>query len=100
MSSKPITFNRNFYPEALEVDNDHEDDDSCYEVHHVRETIAPEGFSECTTFVIPGKQEMEQGDDGTLEFGTSAGIESGRRERFPDDTFAYVGCDEEGDTGA
>ena len=43
---------------------------------------------------------MEEGDDGALELGAAAGVDSGRGERLPDDGLADVGRDEEGDAGA
>ena len=43
---------------------------------------------------------MEEGDDGALELGASAGVDGRRRERLPDDGLADVGGDEEGNSGA
>ena len=50
--------------------------------------------------VAPGDEEVEEGDDGALEFGSAAGVDGGRREGLPDDALANVGGDEERDTGA
>jgi hypothetical protein len=38
---------------------------------------------------------VEQGNDGTLEFGAEAGVDSGRGKGFPDDGLTDVGGDEE-----
>lgn len=42
---------------------------------------------------------MEKGNECTLEFWSTAGVDGGRRERFPDDGLANVGSNEERDTG-
>ena len=41
---------------------------------------------------------MEEGDDGALELETTADVHGSKREGLPDDGFADVGSDEEGDT--
>ena len=43
---------------------------------------------------------MEEGDDGTFEFGPAAGVDGIRREGFPDDVFANVGSDKQGNARA
>jgi hypothetical protein len=43
---------------------------------------------------------VEEGDDGTFEFGTTTSVDGGGRERFPDDGFTNVGGDEQRDTGS
>lgn len=43
---------------------------------------------------------MEEGNDRSFELGSSAGVDGGRGERFPDDGLANVGGDEEGDSRA
>ena len=43
---------------------------------------------------------MEEGDDGAFEFGASAGIDGCGGEGFPNDGFADVGGDEEGDAAS
>ena len=42
---------------------------------------------------------MEEGNDSAFEFGSTAGIDCGGGEGFPDDGLADVGSDEEGDAG-
>lgn len=46
------------------------------------------------------QQEMEKGNDSTLEFGSLVGSNGDWGERFPEDGLADVGGDEEGDTRA
>jgi hypothetical protein len=41
---EPITLHGNLDPESLEVNHDRKDHDRRDEVHHVRETFAPEGL--------------------------------------------------------
>lgn len=43
---------------------------------------------------------MEQGDDCAFEFRAAAGVDCGWGEGLPDDGFADVCCNEEGDTTA
>jgi hypothetical protein len=43
---------------------------------------------------------VEQGDDGTLELGTTASVDSRGGERLPDNGLADVGGNEQGDTAA
>ena len=42
-----------------------------------------------------GGEEVKQGDEGALELGATAGVDSGRGEALPDDHFEDVGGDEE-----
>ena len=85
--------------EALEVNDDREDDDGGDEGHDIREAITVEGFLEGPGLVVPSEEEMEQGDQGTLELGSTAGVDGRGGEGLPDDGFADVGGDEEGDAG-
>lgn len=86
-------------PEALEVDDGSEDDNGGKEVADVRKTFAVECLLESTRFVVPGEEKMEERDNGTLKFGSTAGVDGGGRESLPDDRLADVGSDEERDTG-
>lgn len=43
---------------------------------------------------------MDKGNNGTLKLGTSAGVDSGRRESLPDNGLANVGGNEKRDTAA
>lgn len=43
---------------------------------------------------------MEQGNDGALELGTTAGVDRGRGECLPHDGLADVGSNEEGNTAS
>jgi hypothetical protein len=43
---------------------------------------------------------VDKADNGTLELGTTAGVDGGRGESAPDDRLANVGRDEERDTAA
>ncbi len=90
----------NLDTEALEVDNGGEDDNRCKKIHDVREILAVKGFSECSLLVWPGQQEVEERDDGTFELRTSPSVDGGWGEGFPDDGFADVGGDKEGDSAS
>lgn len=86
--------------EALEVDDSSEDEESRKQVHDVRQVLAIECLAQRTLLVGPCEQEMEERNDCTLEFRTTAGVDGGRGERLPHDRLADVGCDEERDTAA
>jgi hypothetical protein len=61
--------------------------------------FTPQSVAQSTTFLIPCEEKVEQRDDGTLEFGATAGVDGGRGKGLPDDRLTDVGGDEEGDTG-
>jgi hypothetical protein len=86
--------------ETLEVDDGAEDGDGSDQVHDVGQVLAVEGLLEGKLLVGPCDQKVDKGDDGTLELGTSAGVNGSGRESLPDDRLADVGGDEEGDTTA
>lgn len=89
---------RDFHAEPLEIDDGGEDGQSCEEVHDVGKMLSVEGLAESAGFVWPGDEEMEKRDDCALEFFATAGVDGGGREGLPDNRFADVGGDEEGDS--
>jgi hypothetical protein len=93
-------FYGDFHAEALQVDDGGEDGKGREEVHDVGEVLAVEGFAEGALFVGPGEEKMEESDDCAFEFGAAACVDGSRGERFPDDGFADVGRDKEGDAAA
>jgi hypothetical protein len=76
----------------LQVDDSGEDDNGGDD-HKVWQPLAPERFSQNPTPVTPSEDEMEQGDDSTLEFSSPSNVNSDRRERFTNDGLADVGID-------
>jgi hypothetical protein len=86
--------------EALQVDDSGEDEEGSQKVHDVGEVLAVEGLVQSTLLVGPGEEQVEQGDNGTLELGTTASVDSGRGESLPDDRLANVGGNEQRDTAA
>lgn len=92
---EPVVLDGDLDPEALQVDDSGEDDNGGDEVHNVRQPLAPERFSQSPTRVTPSEDEMEQGGDSNLEFSSPSNVNSGRRERFPNNGLADVGSDEE-----
>jgi len=64
----------------LEVDDDAEDEDGSQQVGQVRQVLSVEGLLERAHLVVTGGQQMEQGDDRSLELSAAAGIDGGRRE--------------------
>jgi hypothetical protein len=84
----------------LEVDHDGKDRDGREEVHNVGESLPVEGLFEGAGLVVPGEEEVEEGDDGSLELRAATGVDRVGGEGLPDDRLADVGGDEEGDTRA
>jgi hypothetical protein len=84
----------------LEVNDDKDDDDSRDEVADVGRVLAVESLLDSEHLVGLGEEEVEQGDDGTLELSTLLSSDRDGRKGLPQDDLADVGGDEEGDTGA
>jgi hypothetical protein len=85
---------------TLEVDNHGEDNDGGDQVHAVGQVLPVEGLAKSELLVGPGDEKVDKADNGTLELGTTASVDSGRGESAPDDRLANVGRDEERDTAA
>ena len=86
--------------EALQVDDGREDDEGGQEVHDVGQVLAVERLVQGALLVGPSQEQVEQGDDGTLELGATAGVDRGGGESLPDDRLANVGRNEKRDTTA
>ena len=95
LSTELVRLNRNLNTEALEVDNGGENDDGGDEVHDVGKATTPESLTKCATLVVPGEEEVEEGNKSTLEFWSTTGVDGGGRESLPDNGLANVGGNEE-----
>ena len=82
---------------TLEVDNHGEDNDGGDQVHAVGQVLPAESLAKSKLLVGPGDEKVDKADNGTLELGTTASVDSGRGEGAPDDRLANVGGDEERD---
>ncbi len=91
---------RDLNAEALEVDNSREDNKGGEQVHDVRQVLAVESLAQSTLLVGPGEKEMEESNDGTLEFWATTGVDGGGREGLPDNGLADVGGNEKRDTAS
>lgn len=87
-----------FNSESLEVNDHGKDGNSRKEIHDVGESLPVESLLESSSLVVPSEEEVEEGNDGTLKLGSSTGIDGVGGEGLPDDVFANVGSDEQGDT--
>ena len=83
--------------ESLEIDDDEEDKDCRQQIGDVWQVGAVERFLERANLVRAREHQVEKRDDRALEFGASAGVHRGRRERLPDDRFALIRGDEQRD---
>ena len=97
LSAESVRLYRDLDTESLKVDNGGENDGGGNEVHNVWKASTPEGLTEGTALVVPSEEEMEEGNESTLEFRSTAGVDSGGRECLPDDGLANVGSDKERD---
>ena len=88
------------HAEALEVDHDQEDQDCGEQVGDVGHVRPVKRLLECAHLVAAGDEQVEQGDDGALELGATAGVHGGGGEGLPDDALALVRGDEQGDARA
>ena len=86
--------------EPLEVDDRGKDERGRQEVHDVGQPLPVKGFLQASGLVVPGEHDVEQGNDGTLEFGPPASVDGSRGKGLPDDGLANVGSDEQVDTGS
>lgn len=100
LTPESVVLDGDLDPEPLEVDDGRKDGDGSDEVHDVGELVSVEGLLESSRLVVPGEEEMEEGDDGSFELCSSSGVDGGRGEGLPDDGFADVGSDEERDSGS
>jgi hypothetical protein len=62
--------------------------------------LAVESLVQGALLVGPGQEQVEQGDDGTLELGATASVDGRGGERLPDNGLADVGSNEQRDTAA
>ncbi len=91
---------RDLNAEALEVDNSREDNKGGEQVHDVRQVLAVESLAQSTLLVGPGEKEMEESNDGTLEFRTTTSVDGGGGEGLPHNGLANVRRNEERDTAS
>jgi len=89
-----------FNTETLEVDNGGEDNEGGQQVHDVGEILSIKSLLERTLLVWPGKEQVEERNDCSLELWTPAGVDGGWGECLPDNGLADVGRNEKGDTAS
>ena len=79
--------------EALEVDDNGKDQDGSKQIAQVWQVRAGKGLANSAEFIVAGGQEVEDGNDSSLKFGSVAEVDGRRTEGFPDNCFADVCCD-------
>ncbi len=77
LTTETVALDWNLNTEALKVNDDGKHGKSGDEIHNVRKALTPESLSEGTTLIIPSEKKVEKGNDGTLELGSTAGIDGG-----------------------
>lgn len=98
LSAEFAALDWNLEPESLKVDNERKHSYGSDQVHNVRQPLPVERFLQSATFVVPGEEEVKQGDESSFELGSSTRVDRGGGEGLPDDGFTDVGRDEEVDT--
>jgi len=98
LPTEPVGLDRNLDTETLEVDDSSEDDGGGNEVHDVGKATTPESLTKSATLVVPGEEEVEEGNESTLKFGTTACVDGSGRECLPDNGLADVCSNKERDT--
>ena len=79
----------------MEIDDCDEYSECSDEIHHVGKILSIESFFQSPSFIAPSEQEMEKTDDCTLEFRATSSVDGSRRECFPYDILADIGCNEQ-----
>lgn len=97
-SSLSLVLDRQVDAESLEVDDDEEDKSGSQQIGDVWQVLSVEGLLESADLVVSGDQEVDQGDESSLELGSSSSVDGGWAESLPDDAFADVGGDEQRDS--
>jgi hypothetical protein len=75
LTTETIALDWDLNVEASKVNDSGKHGKSSDEVHHVGKTLTPESLPKGPTLIIPGKEEVEKGDDGTLELRSTASID-------------------------
>merc|ERR1719506_2398883 len=87
-------------PEALEVDDNEEYQQCREQVGEIRRVPAVERFFQGRNLVRPRDEQVEEGNDRTLELAAFRALDHGRRKSAPHHRLADRGRDEEGDRRA
>ena len=98
LSTVLLVLDRKIDTPSLEVDDNDEDQDSRQKVGQVRKILTVESLLEGLDLVGTSDEKVEKSNDSSFELGTSTSVDGGRTEGLPDDGFADVGGDEDGDT--
>ena len=85
---------------SLEVNDNEEDEHRGKEVTEIGQVLSVEGLVEGSYFVLSGQEEMDEGNESSLEFSATACVDCRGTECFPNDRLANVRSNEEGDTRA
>jgi len=93
-----LVLDRKIDTPSLEVDDNDENQKGSQKVGQVGKVLAVEGLTKSLHLVGTSDEKMEESDDGTLEFGSSTGVDGSGTEGLPNDGFANVGGDENGNT--
>lgn len=98
LAAESVGLNRDLDAETLEVDDGGENNGGGNEVHDIGKASTPESLAKSATLVVPGEEEVEEGNKRTLEFWSTTSIDGGGGECLPYDGLANIGSNEERDT--
>mmetsp|Transcript_10940 Transcript_10940/g.20936 ORF Transcript_10940/g.20936 Transcript_10940/m.20936 type:complete len:213 (+) Transcript_10940:557-1195(+) len=84
--------------ETLEVDHDDEHEHGGKQVENVRKVLAVKSFVESAHLICTSDKHMEHSNDSSFELSTTSGVDGGWGECLPDDVFADICRDKEGNS--
>lgn len=82
----------------MEKDNYSKDNNGGQKVGNIGQVLSVKSLSQGSDLVGTSDQQVNQSNQSSLILGSAGSLDSSRRERFPDDSLANVGGNEEGDT--
>jgi hypothetical protein len=94
-SSHLLAAQLEFNSEALEVDDDKDNNDGGDEVQKIWCILSIESLLQAIHLVWFSEHEVEEGNDGTFEFGSLVSSDGDWGEGFPEDGLADIGGNEE-----
>jgi len=98
LSTVLLVLDRKIDTPSLEVNDNDEDQNGSQKVGQVRKILTVESLFKGLDLVGTSDEKVEEGNDGSFEFGTTSSVDGGGTESLPDDSFTNVGGDENGDT--
>eukprot|EP01083_Nonionella_stella_P298452 1013003_1 len=98
LSTVLLVLHRKIYTPSLEVDDYDKDQNGSEEIGQVGQVLTVQCLLKCAKLVTTGNEKMEESNNSSFEFSSTSGVECSRTKCLPDDGFANVSSDKEGNT--